>query len=64
MSDQATQPYSLQVTPAKAGHFYWEIRRKGRLVQRSDRAFAGEENARKRGREAVERLLHGADERR
>jgi hypothetical protein len=64
MTDRSTYPYTLEITAAKAGHFYWAIRRNGKMVQRSDRAIAGEDNARKRGLEAIEKLLHGEDERR
>jgi hypothetical protein len=66
MSDKATYPYTLDVTPAQkpAGHFHWAIRRNGKLVQRSDRAYVGESSARERGLTEIQKLLHGADERR
>ena len=59
-------PYTLEVTPAvkPSGHFNFAIRRKGKMVQRSDRAYPGEDKARERGLNAIERLLLGIDDRR
>jgi hypothetical protein len=64
MSDQATHPYTLELTRARPGYFYWAVQRNGKIAQQSVHAVAGEENARKRGLEAIERLLEGADEHR
>lgn len=66
MSDQLTYPYTLEVMPASkpAGHFDWVIRRHGKLVQRSDRAYGEESDARKRGLNEIEKLLHGVSDRR
>jgi hypothetical protein len=66
MSDKATYPYTLEVIPAPkpAGHYQWAIRRRGKLVQRSDRAYGGEYDARKRGLAEIEKLLLGIDDRR
>lgn len=65
MTDQATHPYTLEIMPAdKPGHFHFAIRRQRKMLQRSDRAYFGEDEARKRGLAEIEKLLHGADERR
>ena len=66
MTDQETYPYTLEVTPAVklTGHFNYAIRRHGKMVQRSDRAYAGEDKARERGLAAIEKLLLGIDDRR
>jgi len=61
-----TYPYTLEVTPAikPSGHFSFAIRRKGKMVQRSDRAYPGEDKARERGLNAIDKLLLGIDDRR
>ncbi len=66
MSDQATYPYTLDIiaTQKPLGYFQWAIRNRGKLVQRSDRAYAGEDEARQRGLTAIEKLRHGLDDRR
>ena len=63
MNIDMTYPYSLEITPTERpeGHFLWAIRDRGKLIQRSDRAFANEQAARKRGEAELERLLSGRD---
>ncbi len=63
MSTDTTYPYSLEISPSERpdGHFFWSIRERGKLLQRSDRAFATEQIARKRGEAELERLLSGRD---
>jgi hypothetical protein len=66
MSDSSTHPYTLEVAPAPkpARHFHFEIRQHGKLLQRSDRPYGGEHEARKRGLAEIEKLLHGVTDRR
>ena len=60
-----TSAYTLEVLPAhRPGHFQWAIRRNGKMVQRGDRLYTSEGDARKHGLEQVERIVHGKDERR
>ena len=58
MSDNASHPYSLEVFASvrNPGSFEWAIRRSGKLVQRSDRFFRTEQDARKQGSKEIERL--------
>ena len=61
---KSTNGYTLEVLPAKKpGHFQWAIRQHGKLVQRADRLQISEEDARKRGLEQIERIVHGRDDR-
>jgi hypothetical protein len=66
MSNPSTYPYSLEITPAEkpTGHFKFAIRHHGKLLQRSDRPYDGEREARKRGLAEIEKLLHGVTDRR
>ena len=66
MNDQATYPYTLEVTaaPRPAGHFQFAIRQHGKLLQRSDRPYPNQGEAQKRGLAEIEKLLHGVGERR
>lgn len=59
MNDNDTHPYTLDVRASerKPGLFEWSIRRRGTLVQRSDRFHRSEEQARSDGIKAVERQL-------
>jgi hypothetical protein len=51
-----THPYTLDIIPGrKPGFFDWAIRRNGKLIQRSDRPQASEEDARKNGLKEIER---------
>ncbi len=60
-SDNPTHPYTLETTPSPKGDgsFGWAIRMNGKMLERSDRLFRSEQDARKHGQEAVERLLKG-----
>lgn len=60
----STYPYTLEVepNPRAAGTWQWEIRKHGKLIQRSDRAQVSEAKARAQGSETIEKLLHGGDE--
>jgi hypothetical protein len=66
MINDSIFPYSLEVTPCdkRAGHFQWAIRERGRLLQRSDRPHLSESKALENGHEQIQRLLHGARDRR
>jgi hypothetical protein len=60
-----THPYSLEVQPipGSEGQFQWTIRKHGKMLQRSDRNHPSEAKARAHGREVIEKLLHGGDDR-
>jgi len=60
-----TYPYALEVQPipGSEGQFQWTIRKHGKMLQRSDRKHPSEAKARAQGREVIEKLLHGGDER-
>ena len=60
-SENPTHPYTLEITPSQKGDgsLGWAIRKSGKLLERSDRAFRAERDALKNGREALERLLTG-----
>ena len=60
-----THPYSLEVQsiPGSEGWFQWVIRKHGKMLQQSDRKHPCEPKARAQGREVIEKLLHGGDER-
>jgi len=66
MSTDQTYPYTLEVFPTEkpAGHFQWAIRKRGRLIQRSDRSHPSESKAREKGQAELEGLLFGARNRR
>ncbi len=67
MSDDntATYPYTLEIQPPKApgSPYQWAIRRKGKLIQRSDRNHPTEAKARENGMAQIELLLSGAGDR-
>jgi hypothetical protein len=53
--------YAVEVVPsAIPGKFQWEIRERGKLIQRSDKQFTSEEAARASGLEEVQRRTHGS----
>jgi hypothetical protein len=56
-NDNATYPYTLTILPCDrlAGHFEWDIRNHGKLVQRSDWPHRSERSARENGQTALER---------
>jgi hypothetical protein len=58
-SENPTHPYTLEITPSPKGDgsLGWAIRKNGKLLERSDRAFRSEHDALKNGREALERLF-------
>ena len=66
MKIEQTYPYSLEVFPTErpAGHFQWTIRKRGKLLQRSDRAQPSEDKAREKGQAELERLVFGGPDRR
>lgn len=53
--------YTVEVQPSKRtyGAFEWGIRNRGKLVQRADRVERSEQAARKRGEQALDRIIHG-----
>ena len=55
--------YTLELQPSKRteGTFEWVIRDRGKLIQRSDRVERTEQAARKRGEEALDRIIHGRE---
>ena len=57
MTTDPTYPYTLDVSPCTKpeGHFQWAIRKHGKLIQRSDRSFRSEDDARKDGEKVIER---------
>ena len=59
-----THPYTLDVerNPRSEGAWQWAIRHHGKLVERSDRAFASEAKARAQGMQQIEKMLHGGNE--
>ena len=63
MSTDLTYPYSLEISRSEKSQaqFRWAIRERGKLLQRSDRAFATEQLARKSGEAELERLLSAHD---
>ena len=60
-NDNLMHPYTLTILPCEKplGHFQWEIRRSGKLVERSDRPYPSEKAARESGENAVERQFRG-----
>ena len=66
MNQMSTDPsprYTLDIQPSKRtdGAFEWAIRDRGKLIQRADRVERTEQAARKRGEEALDRIVHGVD---
>jgi hypothetical protein len=55
-------PYTLEVVASerKPGQFEWTIRRKGTLIQRSDRIHRSEADGQKDGEKAIERQFSDA----
>jgi hypothetical protein len=51
----------IQPSPTSAVSFHWAIRDRGKLIQRSDRLLRSAADARKRGEEELERILHPRD---
>ena len=61
MNENSTHPYALEIQPtSKPGTFQWTIRRHGKLIQRSDKTFRLQEDARKDGEKAIERQFADA----
>jgi hypothetical protein len=62
-SDTPTARYTLDIQPSatSAASFQWAIRDRGKLIQRSDRLLRTEADARKKGEEELERILHPRD---
>ncbi len=56
-----TQAYTLEITPSLKGDgsLGWAIRLNGKMFERSDRVFRSEQEARKNGQEALERVMKG-----
>jgi hypothetical protein len=64
MSENRLYPYELNIQPGpKTDTFQWALRKHGKLIQRSDRAFRSEEDAKKDGRKssASSRMEPGAN---
>jgi hypothetical protein len=56
--------YVVEVVPSVIpSKFQWEIRQRGKLVQRSNKQFTSEEAARASGLEEVERRIHAKGDR-
>ncbi len=67
MTDESIHPYSIEVAPLTkpGGQYQWAIRKRGKLVERSDRPHVTEAKAHASALAAVERDLHaGASGRR
>ena len=62
-TDTQTSRYTLDIqpSPTSAASFQWSIRDRGKLIQRSDRLLRTEADARKKGQEELERILHPRD---
>ncbi len=56
-----THPYTLELSPSPKGDgsFGWAIRKNGKLLERSDRTYRSEQEAMKKGEEALERTFKG-----
>jgi len=61
MNTEILTRYTLDVHPSERSpaFFEWVIRDRGKLAQRCDRLQRSEAEARKRGEEQLERLIHG-----
>jgi hypothetical protein len=59
-TDTPTDRYTLDIQPSatSAASFQWAIRDRGKLIQRSDRLLRTEADARKKGEEELQRMLH------
>ena len=57
-----THPYTFDIVPSptKADHFLWVIRKHGKLLERSDRLYRSEAEARKSAEKAIERQFADA----
>jgi hypothetical protein len=56
MTENRYFPYALDVEAGpKSDTFQWVIRKHGKLLQRSDKSFRSEEDARKNGEKVIER---------
>ena len=55
--------YTLEVQPSRRteGAYEWAIRDRGKLIQRADRVERSEQAARRRGEEALDRIVHGVE---
>ena len=59
-TDTNTFPYTLEVISLKSeGPYQWAIRKRGKLVQRSDRSHPTEAKAHADGLKQIEKLLSG-----
>nr|WP_091982156.1 hypothetical protein [Methylobacterium sp. 13MFTsu3.1M2] len=56
MTADVPHPYSVTIEPLKKpeGHFGWSLRRSGKLIERSDRAFTTEFKAFENALRAIE----------
>ncbi|MEE7439451.1 MULTISPECIES: hypothetical protein [Methylobacterium] len=56
MTADVPHPYSVTIEPLKKpeGHFGWALRRSGKLIERSDRAFTTEVKAFENALRAIE----------
>jgi hypothetical protein len=53
-------PYTLEVKASRKPDLYeWLIRKNGKLIERSDREYRSEEDARRSGEKAIERAFAG-----
>lgn len=59
MNTDVPYPYTLTVLPCEtpAGHYRWEIRKSGKLLQRSDKPHTSEKLAREKAEAELERYL-------
>ena len=62
-TDTTTSRYTLDVQPSatSATNYQWAIHDRGKLIQRSDRLLRSAADARKRGEEELQRILHPRD---
>ena len=62
-TDTPTARYTLDIqpSPTSAANFQRAIRDRGKLIQRSDRLLRSAADARKRGEEELQRILHPRD---
>jgi hypothetical protein len=66
MTNTVPHPYTLEIIQLDrpAGHFGWALRRDGKLLERSDRAFTTEAKARESGMKAIEGQMSPSFDRR
>ena len=64
-TDTPTARYTLDIQPSatSATNYQWFIRDRGKLIQRSDRLLRSAADARKRGEEELQRILHPRERR-